>query len=161
MLASRISVCSEVIGVDEGEISSFYSKYFDGWVAPIIGAPIDEHEYKVGENILFIASDGHVGPQLRECLTKHALVSDDLEEYVGKEAERLGKGLGALEGVKLPSYYNPVSASWGYQKVENWLIISFMSKEEKTYRINHALTKLFGLNISVCEDSPACAQKMD
>lgn len=156
VLASRISVCSEVSGVDQEAISLFYSKYFNGWSAPLFGAPVDESAYRVGENILFIASDGQVGSQLRECLAKYELVSDNLEEFVGKHARRLGKGIGALEGVSLPTYYGSVSASWAYQKVGNWLVISFMSKEEQPYRVQHALTNLFGLSITVCESNAAC-----
>jgi len=161
VFASRISICSEVREIDEEAISSFYSRYFNGWNAPIFGAPVDERSYQVGQNILFVASDGHVGSRLRECLAEYTLVSDDLEEHVGKEADRLHRGLGALEGVKLPSYYNPVSASWGYMKKDNWLIISFMSKEEKAYRVNHALTHLFGLKITVCETSSACSRQFE
>ena len=109
--ASRISVCSEIDGIDAEAISSFYKAYFNGWDAPIVADPIDERWYGVGQNILLIASDGRVGNNLRECLEKHTIVSDDLVDYVETAAKRLGESLGALEGLKLPSYYESVSTS--------------------------------------------------
>jgi hypothetical protein len=161
VLASRISVCSEIPGVDEGAISSFYSTYFKGWSSPIFGSPPDERTYKIGQNILFIASDGQISPELRECLLQHASVSDNLEEFATQNAESLGKSMNYLSDLNLPSYYGEIYASWGYSKVENWLIISFMSREDDANRINHALTKLFGLEIGICENSSVCEQQAD
>jgi len=156
VFANEILVCSEIDGVSANTILSFYSDYFAGWPLPEIKNATEHRSSNNGSRILFIVSDGSIGDSLRSCLHSQTLSGDELEVYTKQQAENLGQGLGAMEGLNLPSYYNPISASWGYQTTGNWLIVSFMSREDEPYRTNHAITKLFGLDISICEHSSIC-----
>lgn len=156
IFASEILVCSEVDGVTANTISLFYSEYFAGWHSLEIKNAAEHRVSRVGKKIIFLVSDGRMGNDFRSCLRGQVLLGEELEVYAEQQAEMLGQGLEAVAGLELPSYYNPISALWGYRQTNDWFIISFMSREDEPYRTNHALTNLFGLDVAVCGHSTAC-----
>lgn len=159
VFATEIVICSEIDGVNEVSVSSFYEKHFAGWEAPIIQNGNEMKHQDVEGRLLFIVSDGTIGDYLRNCLRRQDVKEGELQAYIKQQSERLKISLGALEGVKLPSYYNSASASWGYKDIGKLHVISFTSHEEEPYRTNHAITHMFGLDISVCEHTDACVKK--
>ncbi|MEO9894806.1 MAG: hypothetical protein ABJD13_02425 [Paracoccaceae bacterium] len=158
IFVSEIVICSEISGVNDKSVSAFYEEYFAGWQPPHIRSGIKVNSQNLANRLLFVVSDGTVGNTLRTCLRHQDMTEGALEAYIEQQAQRLQSPLGALEGIKLPSYYNPAYASWGYKDIDDWHVVSFTSREKEPYRTNHAITNLFGLDTSICEHSDACVQ---
>lgn len=156
ILADNIFVCSDFDDVNADRIGTFYKSAFPGWKIPDISDGFREFENLAIKNVLLIATSDHLPETVKECLSEFPLIKVELMTRVIEHTQKIGKKLGALEGLDLPDYYDPIKAGWLYIRKDNWLIMSFASVESEPYRTNHAITKLFGLDISICDRVVGC-----
>ena len=155
----EIAICSEIESVNEVSVSSFYKTYFAGWKAPVIIDGNEARQEGSDDRLLIIASDGTIGERLRNCLRRQVVEEGALEAFIEPQSQELNTTLGDITGLKLPGYDSIVKVSWYLKDFGNLPVMSFMSIQEEPDRVNHALTYIFGLDMSVCDHSDACIGK--